>query len=51
MTITHALIQMLKGLRRKQTAGIKGAATKTQAATGIPDTVDINLADTLKGGA
>merc|ERR1712003_197414 len=35
----------------KATSGINGAATKTQAAKGIPDTVDIFLADTLKGGA
>merc|ERR1711937_384164 len=31
--------------------GINGSQTKTQAAKGIPDTNDIFLADTLKGGA
>merc|ERR1712232_1281606 len=31
--------------------GINGAGTKTQAAKGIADNVDIFLADTLKGGA
>merc|ERR1711953_1473042 len=39
------------GNSTKATSGINGAATKTQAAKGIPDTVDIFLADTLKGGA
>jgi len=39
------------GNSTKATSGINGAATKTQAAKGIPDTVYIFLADTLKGGA
>jgi flavocytochrome c len=39
------------GNSTKATSGINGAATKTQAQKGIPDTVDIFLADTLKGGA
>eukprot|EP00971_Amphidinium_carterae_P001624 32576-Amphidinium_carterae.1 len=39
------------GNSTKATSGINGAATKTQAAQGVPDTVDIFLADTLKGGA
>merc|ERR1712190_51812 len=39
------------GNSTKATSGINGAATKTQAAKGIPDNVDIFLADTLKGGA
>ena len=39
------------GNSTKATSGINGAATKSQAAQGIPDTVDIFLADTLKGGA
>ena len=39
------------GNSTKATSGINGAATKSQAAQGIPDTVDIFLNDTLKGGA
>merc|ERR1711865_1171219 len=35
----------------KATSGINGAGTKTQAAKGIVDNLDIFLADTLKGGA
>jgi len=39
------------GNSTKATSGINGAATKAQAAKGIPDTVELFLADTLKGGA
>merc|ERR1712045_410785 len=39
------------GNSTKATSGINGSATKTQAAKGINDSVDIFLADTLKGGA
>merc|ERR1711953_1196876 len=39
------------GNSSKATSGINGAGTKTQAAKGIADNVDIFLNDTLKGGA
>jgi len=39
------------GNSTKATSGINGSQTKTQAAKGIPDTNDIFLADTMKGGA
>jgi len=39
------------GNSTKATSGINGAGTKTQAAQKIPDTADIFLADTMKGGA
>eukprot|EP00397_Hematodinium_sp_SG-2012_P020477 GEMP01021099.1.p2 GENE.GEMP01021099.1~~GEMP01021099.1.p2 ORF type:complete len:520 (+),score=136.57 GEMP01021099.1:24-1562(+) len=39
------------GNSTKATSGINGAGTKTQAAQGVPDTVEIFFQDTLKGGA
>jgi len=39
------------GNSTKATSGINGAGTKTQAAKGVIDNLDIFLADTLKGGA
>merc|ERR1712166_1214827 len=39
------------GNSTKATSGINGAGTKSQAAKGIPDTAEIFIADTLKGGA
>jgi len=39
------------GNSTKATSGINGAETKTQKQKGIPDTVEIFTADTLKGGA
>merc|ERR1712127_430750 len=39
------------GNSTKATSGINGAGTKTQAAKGVTDNLDIFLADTLKGGA
>merc|ERR1719379_226414 len=39
------------GNSTKATSGINGAATKTQKAKGIADTVEIFTSDTLKGGA
>eukprot|EP00929_Paragymnodinium_shiwhaense_P110778 TRINITY_DN77_c0_g2_i7.p1 TRINITY_DN77_c0_g2~~TRINITY_DN77_c0_g2_i7.p1 ORF type:complete len:526 (+),score=166.55 TRINITY_DN77_c0_g2_i7:110-1579(+) len=39
------------GNSTKATSGINGAATKTQAQKGIPDTTEIFINDTLKGGA
>jgi len=39
------------GNSTKATSGINGAGTKTQKIKGIPDTAEIFIADTLKGGA
>lgn len=39
------------GNSTKATSGINGAGTKTQKTKSIPDTADIFVADTLKGGA
>lgn len=39
------------GNSTKATSGINGAGTSTQKAKGIPDNVDIFLADTIKGGS
>lgn len=39
------------GNSTKATSGINGAGTKTQKAQGIPDSAEIFLADTMKGGA
>merc|ERR1719328_950361 len=39
------------GNSTKATSGINGAATKTQKAKGIEDSVDLFTNDTLKGGA
>jgi flavocytochrome c len=39
------------GNSTKATSGINGAGTKTQKAKGIPDTAEIFVQDTLKGGA
>ncbi|CAL1151915.1 unnamed protein product [Cladocopium goreaui] len=39
------------GNSTKATSGINGAGTKTQKSKSIPDTADIFVADTLKGGA
>jgi len=39
------------GNSTKATSGINGAATKTQKAKGIDDSVDLFTSDTLKGGA
>merc|ERR1719309_133677 len=39
------------GNSTKATSGINGAGTKTQKNQGVPDTVDIFLSDTMKGGA
>merc|ERR1712050_147490 len=35
----------------KATSGINGAATKTQKAKGVEDSIELFTADTLKGGA
>merc|ERR1712061_888509 len=39
------------GNSTKATSGINGSATKTQAAKGIQDSVELFTSDTLKGGA
>ena len=39
------------GNSTKATSGINGAGTKTQKGKSIPDTAEIFIADTLKGGA
>merc|ERR1711992_460691 len=39
------------GNSTKATSGINGAATKSQAAKGIQDSIELFTADTLKGGA
>jgi len=39
------------GNSTKATSGINGAETKTQKAKGIPDTTQLFISDTLKGGA
>merc|ERR1712190_30184 len=39
------------GNSTKATSGINGAATKTQKAKGIDDTIELFTSDTLKGGA
>merc|ERR1711878_50852 len=39
------------GNSTKATSGINGSATKTQAAKGIADSVELFTSDTLKGGA
>merc|ERR1712038_1271431 len=39
------------GNSTKATSGINGAETKTQAAKGINDTIELFTSDTLKGGA
>eukprot|EP00420_Gonyaulax_spinifera_P020414 CAMPEP_0197900730 /NCGR_PEP_ID=MMETSP1439-20131203/49754_1 /TAXON_ID=66791 /ORGANISM="Gonyaulax spinifera, Strain CCMP409" /LENGTH=102 /DNA_ID=CAMNT_0043521645 /DNA_START=75 /DNA_END=380 /DNA_ORIENTATION=+ len=39
------------GNSTKATSGINGAATKTQKANGIEDSIELFTSDTLKGGA
>ena len=45
------LTRICRGNSTKATRGINGAATKTQATLGIPDSVELFTSDTPKDGA